>query len=708
MPLSRNLATVIAVAAVALGALYLSRNEKKYPVIVDGTDVYLVVDIGSSSIRCTAFAVAKAPQAAESDHSTDDRCLSLVPGSVQRVATEPFDGGNADVASIVSGVNDVVDRCIVYLRKLGVRKIAKVGFSSFAMNLCGVDGDGRVVTPAYTYASVAPTDENGAIGISHYFSPEETRIHYCHTGTVLNHPAYASIHLHRYYANEKPRDVYRWTTFCSHIIGLWTGVGVACPVSYSEASWWGILNLKREVCSRCAESQIGWDQRAVARLHASFPINALPKLCDFDEFDGKVSGEYVAKWPELSCSNIYLGVGDGAAANIGSALMSSPKRCWPIDNDGSAPVGCITIGTSAAVRVVCVDDCPESLDFLSCRTCSGHGATCVSSRLEQSRSHTQSSSDNILTPLWKYRIDKDRILVGGALTDGGSLVQWFRECFGDEKLRTALQRFNNVVCERQNASTWVQAEATPFFSKGMNEIVIYFITFLLNKNFLINLVPVVLPFWSGERSTGWHVHASGVISGINRCTSSGDILHGIFEGIAVRLRRILIEMKRDQVIGGDVSEYTKKHGVINYGAVPIFATSGGALEGQCDAFCQLISDVCGYALAVNCKEEEVDSGDNLSSVWLWVQSLFNCDNRGRIEDTLTEETIEATSLGIGVLMIEERGSCIRRKISLTSNSKATSSVGVRLKKFYPRVHMHTLYQDREKSFLDLYDSSLNT
>ncbi|CAM9646424.1 unnamed protein product, partial [Ectocarpus fasciculatus] len=438
-----------------------------------GTDVYLVVDIGSSSIRCTAFAVAKAPQAAESDHSTDDRCLSLVPGSVQRVATEPFDGGNADVASIVSGVNDVVDRCIVYLRKLGVRKIAKVGFSSFAMNLCGVDGDGRVVTPAYTYASVAPTDENGAIGISHYFSPEETRIHYCHTGTVLNHPAYASIHLHRYYANEKPRDVYRWTTFCSHIIGLWTGVGVACPVSYSEASWWGILNLKREVCSRCAESQIGWDQRAVARLHASFPINALPKLCDFDEFDGKVSGEYVAKWPELSCSNIYLGVGDGAAANIGSALMSSPKRCWPIDNDGSAPVGCITIGTSAAVRVVCVDDCPDS-------------------------------SDNILTPLWKYRIDKDRILVGGALTDGGSLVQWFRE-------------------------------STPFFSKGMNEIVIYFITFLLNKNFLINLVPVVLPFWSGERSTGWHVHASGVISGINRCTSSGDILHGIFEGIAVRL-----------------------------------------------------------------------------------------------------------------------------------------------------------------------------
>ena len=50
---------------------------------------------------------------------------------------------------------------------------------------------------------------------------------------------------------------------------------------------------------------------------------------------------------------------------------------------------------------------------------------------------------------------------------------------------------------------------------------------------------LVLPFWSGERSTGWHSEAMGTISHLTKRTSRGDVLLGIVEGMILRCAAIL-------------------------------------------------------------------------------------------------------------------------------------------------------------------------
>jgi gluconokinase len=52
-----------------------------------------------------------------------------------------------------------------------------------------------------------------------------------------------------------------------------------------------------------------------------------------------VSGRYIQKWPELRQARLFLGLGDGACANVGSGCRD-------------ASLLAATVGTSAAVRVV--------------------------------------------------------------------------------------------------------------------------------------------------------------------------------------------------------------------------------------------------------------------------------------------------------------------------------------------------------------------
>ena len=46
--------------------------------------------------------------------------------------------------------------------------------------------------------------------------------------------------------------------------------------------------------------------------------------------------------------------------------------------------------------------------------------------------------------LWCYRIDARRVVVGGALTDGGSMVQWGRELMGITSEQVVLSHFTRV------------------------------------------------------------------------------------------------------------------------------------------------------------------------------------------------------------------------------------------------------------------------
>lgn len=134
------------------------------------------------------------------------------------------------------------------------------------MNLVGIDASGQARTPVYTYANSRPgsadvmrglreslerTGSGGAGGL------EETRRR---TGTPA-HVSYAPAQLLQWLTaaattpergaggGEQPQDagtrrVKVWQTLPSLIAARWCCLASA-PVSYSEASWMGLLDLRR-------------------------------------------------------------------------------------------------------------------------------------------------------------------------------------------------------------------------------------------------------------------------------------------------------------------------------------------------------------------------------------------------------------------------------------------------------------------------------
>ncbi len=85
-----------------------------------------------------------------------------------------------------------------------------------------------------------------------------------------------------------------------------------------------------------------WDSKLFEFLHSKgLQVNTFPPLADFDEFEGRIvsDSEFGIRWPALVGAKMYLGVGDGACANIGSGSVDDTTIA-------------VTVGTSAAVRMV--------------------------------------------------------------------------------------------------------------------------------------------------------------------------------------------------------------------------------------------------------------------------------------------------------------------------------------------------------------------
>src|SRR3954454_9749673 len=105
--------------------------------------------------------------------------------------------------------------------------------------------------------------------------------------------------------------------------------------------------------------------------------------------------------------------------------------------------------------------------------------------------------------LWCYRVDSRRSLLGGALNDVGRVVSWLQNtvALGDadpDHLRTAAPE-----------------PATP----------------------------LVLPYLSGERSTGWAASARALIAGVSTATSGALIFRGAMEGVALAYARIADQLR---------------------------------------------------------------------------------------------------------------------------------------------------------------------
>lgn len=188
------------------------------------------------------------------------------------------------------------------------------------------------------------------------------------------------------------------------------------------------------------------------------------RACDWDFDFANALGIAKDHLPQIVTDSELFVVGDGAANNIGGGCSTKENVA-------------LMIGTSGAMRVVFAGEPPAT----------------------------------IAPGLWSYRVSRERVVVGGALSDGGGLLHW---------LAQSLNTGDDPIALQQQL-----AELEPD-AHGLT----------------------ILPFWSGERSTGWLADARGGIFGLRQQTTTVEIIRATLEAIAYRFA--LIATALDEIAPG--------------------------------------------------------------------------------------------------------------------------------------------------------------
>jgi gluconokinase len=315
---------------------------------------------------------------------------------------------------------------------------------------------------------------------------DETRQH-SRTGCVL-HPSYPPAKL--LWLSETQPDAFRAAT-------RWMSFG-----EYLFLELFG-----RAACSTSMISASGlWDQNA--NDYDREMLDALPitkeQLAPVDAMDGpetKLSGRFAGRWPELDGIPWFPALGDGACDNVGSGCAERDRYA-------------LMVGTSGAMRAC-----------------------------------ARADSMAIPAGLFCYRLDRQRFVLGGALSNGGDVFAW---------MRRTLQLPDANQLERQ------LAELQP----GQHGL-------------------TILPLFAGERSTGWRADARAAITGLAVSTSPIEILHASLESVALTFR--------------DVYELM----LSSLGAPKEVTASGGGLL-HSPSWTKIMADTLGRAV-IPCLEPEATS-----------------------------------------------------------------------------------------------------
>ncbi len=143
--------------------------------------------------------------------------------------------------------------------------------------------------------------------------------------------------------------------------------------------------------------------------------------------------------------------------------------------------------------------------------------------------------DDLPRGLWCYRVDENRSLLGGALNDVGRAVSW-------------LQATLNLP-EPGELDAALRADPSP-------------------------LTPLVLPWFTGERSTGWVGNARAEFHRVSAGTTPADLYRATIEGVALSYQRMLAQLTR--AAGG---------------AQRVLAT--GSVTGEVPGLMQVLADAIG-------------------------------------------------------------------------------------------------------------------
>lgn len=213
-------------------------------------------------------------------------------------------------------------------------------------------------------------------------------------------------------------------------------------IAHGMATGTGLYNPRTRAYDPVLLKQAGVSERLLPII-SDEPLHLLPELAD--------------EWPALRDAHWFPAIFDGAASNLGSGATTP----------GSAA---INVGTSAAVRIMY-------------RT-------------------SRRAPAKAPLGLFCYRVDAERHLIGGAVSNAGNLRAW---CLRELHLPDDPDIIEEVLAKRR----------TP--DHGL----------------------LVLPFWNAERAPNWREDAGGTVVGITQATTAMDLLQAITESSYYRLATIV-------------------------------------------------------------------------------------------------------------------------------------------------------------------------
>jgi gluconokinase len=249
-----------------------------------------------------------------------------------------------------------------------------------------------------------------------------------------------------------------------------------------------------------------WDQELLSVLDIS--RESLPPIAQVEQ---TLTSSYQRLLPQLADIPWLHAAGDGALANLGSGCITPDRRA-------------LTVGTSGALRAI--DSAPPT---------------------------------QIPPGLWCYRLDGGRVVIGGALSNGGNLRKWLVDTLRvqERKLEDALDKM----------------------VPGTHGL-------------------TVLPHLAGERSLGYAPHAFGAIAGITSATTAEDMARAGLEAVAIEFARV--DRRLDEVIPGATT----------------LVASGAALLSS-PAWMQTMADAIGRRVAAGTAKEASSRGAALFALeWL--------------------------------------------------------------------------------------------
>ena len=300
----------------------------------------------------------------------------------------------------------------------------------------------------------------------------------------------------------------KWLSLCDYSASRLVGRPVT---SVSMASATGVFDIRN--CT--------WEPSLLRFL--KIKPTQLAELTADDSETYTLLPAFAERWPRLRDSRWFPAIGDGAANNIGAGCTERSKAS-------------LMTGTSGAVRVIFRGEPPNKIP----------------------------------PGLWCYRVDRKRVIVGGALSDGGGLYRWLKD---NLNLKGSDDDIENDIANR------------PPDGHGLS----------------------FMPFVAGERSTGYHQSARGAVLGIKTATDPVDIVQAALESIAYRFAEILDQLNSVLKIKEIVA-------------------SGGALR-ESPVWTQIIADVLGHTLSL----PDVHEASSRGAILLALESLGKIKDIGKTE-----------------------------------------------------------------------------